>query len=535
MNRETAVDLLSNLLERVEASDEKTFLTSREISAIKILLGSTHQIAESIEKINESNDGPKSLLIWSNFDDAKISDDIMLCIDFGTSLSKAFACVDTGEAIPDIIDLPIGGFGGGTENKLTTPSEMIIDGEDIYFGGYARKFFNDSQASIERIIDSIKQYMTLGTDVENLAKIRVDIAKDTGQRFYQRDILLLYLSHLTRLADKALEEKGHSVDIRRRFAHPAWSDANRQKNQSEMKIMMAEAIVIARSLGDRLLEKLSIADARSALDEIKSFRDILPFALVADPVREATAAGAGALLNTPANRREVYIILDIGAGTTDVAGFYCVNNPAWDRPRVFEVASAANAIKSAGNVLDNALMKLLLSKSHLISDSAEYQAASASLSRSKRINKERLFEGGSILFELPTGDVVEVKLDEFLEYSPVVSFSAKVKELVNNAARSVVGDSDRITFVATGGGARLPILQKIIDDGVEYNGKQIILTLRDPAPQGMGEVYPDLVAPYPQIAVAVGGALPTLPDQKADIKEGITVPPTLVMSPMYKS
>src|SRR5205807_1371269 len=111
----------------------------------------------------------------------------------------------------------------------------------------------------------------------------------------------------------------------------------------------AEAIVLARSLGDQLLEALPVASARAALDQLKELQGELPLNLIAEPVREATAAGAGALFGTPAHRREAYIIVDIGAGTTDVAGFYCVNNPDWDRPRVFEVNGAADAIKSAGN------------------------------------------------------------------------------------------------------------------------------------------------------------------------------------------
>jgi hypothetical protein len=131
----------------------------------------------------------------------------MLCIDFGTSFSKAFACIDTKDPLPEIVDLPIGEY-GGNENPLVTPSEMIVDNRMIYFGGFARKLFDDSEASPERLIDSIKQYMTLGADVSNLSKIRLDEAKDPDQKFFQRDVLLLYLAHLMRLTERALEAKG---------------------------------------------------------------------------------------------------------------------------------------------------------------------------------------------------------------------------------------------------------------------------------------------------------------------------------------
>jgi hypothetical protein len=48
----------------------------------------------------------------------------------------------------------------------------------------------------------------------------------------------------------------------------------------------------------------------------------------------------------------------------------------------------------------------------------------------------------------------------------------------------------------------------------------ISFSLRDPALEGMAEIYPDLIDPYPQIAVAVGGALPMLPEQRKSAKGG---------------
>jgi molecular chaperone DnaK (HSP70) len=293
--------------------------------------------------------------------------------------------------------------------------------------------------------------------------------------------------------------------------------------------------VLARSLGDQLLEALPVASARAALDELNELEGELPLSLIAEPVREATAAGAGALLGVPEHKREAYLIVDIGAGTTDVAGCYCVNNPDWDRPRVFEVKSAADAIRSAGNVLDNALTKLILTKSDLMPGSAEHRAAAAFLSRGKRIYKERLFENGQVLVELPTGEVVEVKVAEFLSYGPVVGFTDSVKRLVTKAALAIAGDARRIVFVATGGGARLPMIRKIAEDGIEGDGKRVSFTWRDPAPEGMAEIYPDLIDPYPQIAVAVGGALPTLPEQRPGIPSGLMDSPRHVMAPSYKS
>ena len=71
---------------------------------------------------------------------------------------------------------------------------------------------------------------------------------------------------------------------------------------------------------------------------------------------------------------------------------------------------------------------------------------------------------------LPTGEVVAVKVDEFLNYAPVVGFTDNLKKLVTKAALRIAGDATRIVFVATGGGAKLlPIIRKIAEQGIEGN------------------------------------------------------------------
>lgn len=536
MNRETAIDLLSNLLERAKETSEKTFLTSREISALEVFLQSAEGASAANVVVLPQKPYAETVKLLKPLEvaDSDIVAEAILCIDFGTSFSKAFATIDTGEELPKIIDLPVGTHSGWAQ-PLITPSEMIINEGKVYFGASARKVFDNTEASPERLIDSIKQYMTLGADVSNLGQIRLDERKDPDQKFFQRDVLVLYLAHLTRLAESALEAKGHSANVRRRFAHPAWDDANRDGNEREMKRMMAESILVARSFGDRLFDSLTVSEARTALDELRGLEGDLPMSLIGEPVREATAAGAGALLGLPENRRAPYLIVDIGAGTTDVAGCICVNNPDWDRPRVTEVTGAAKAIKSAGNVLDNALVRSLLQKSHLAQGSTEYQAAASSLNRSKRINKERLFIDGGLVVELPTQEIVNLTLDEFLASDAVVKFTESIRKLVTESAFAVAGDERRVNLVATGGGARLPIIRSIAEEGVERDGKRIALIWCEPTPEGMAMNYPELVDPYPQIAVALGGALPDLPEQRKSVPDGLRDTPKYYMKPAYKS
>jgi hypothetical protein len=533
MKSDFAIHLLNNLLERASSTTEKTFLTSREIEALSLLLSSPE-----LDKLPVDTTPPAVAAQFKlTFDPVSpdvISKDLLLCIDFGTSFSKAFATLDNGLDRAALIDLPIGD--GSTGSTLTSPSELFIDNGRLYFGLNARKQLDDTQASADRLIDSIKQFITLNSDVTLLGKSKLSPTQDPTQTFSRRDILALYLGHLMTLTETALTAKGLSINVRRRFTHPAWKDGSKEKNENEMRVMMAEAIVLARSADISLSESISTVDARNLLDQLSQFdKNNLPIGLIREPVREATAAGAGAILATPDNKREIFLVVDIGAGTTDVAGFVCVNNPDWERARLFEITAAANAKNMAGNVLDTALQKLIMEKSALVPESEEYRAAALSVRRDRRLFKEQLFTSGEVIVPLPTDETVRITLEEFNAYPPVVTFQNQITEMISNSAGIVSGDSNRINLVATGGGARLPIVNLLAETGVTYDGRQIMLESREALAEGVRENNPELVDLYPQIAVALGGALPTLPEQMAGLRQGLSSAPVRRMGPMYKS
>lgn len=537
MDVNRARDLLENLLERARSSEEKIFLTKREINALAVFFGDEIASNDEISLVETVKDSKKhdlpALAISSILiEDDKLEPNAMLCVDFGTSFSKAFATRIGNNDEPELIDLAI----GETDSQLTSPSELFIDGDLIYFGSSARHRWEELQAPSDRLIDSIKQFITLNREVAALGQRQMPNTQDPQQNFSQRDILLLYLAHLTALTERAVEAKGLSRDIKRRFTHPAWKDGAKDQNEKEMRQLMGEAIVLARSAPAAFATNMPVASARKLLDELASMGpSIIPAVLIDASVREATAAGAGGLLATGEGKREAYLVLDIGAGTTDVAGFYCVNNANNDRMRVFEVSSAANAKNMAGNTLDGALQRFVFDKSGLPTESAEAHLAGKALRRQIRFYKEELFRTGYISVELNTDQIVNIALDEFLKYAPVVHFSEIITAMVAQAAASLAGDLNRVHLVATGGGASLPIVRELGEKGVNFDGKHIGLNIMEAMSPNVRETYPDLIDPYPQIAVALGGSLPNLPEQRASIAVGITRTPSTRLGPVYKS
>ncbi|MEP5268991.1 MAG: hypothetical protein ABJQ63_16575, partial [Lentilitoribacter sp.] len=429
MDSNTARLLLQSLLERFNKSNAEVFLTSIEAEALRTILGDGKENSESIVSATEATPDTSIKISYTVAypDPSLIDDGHIMCLDFGTSFSKAFACTDDDpEDVPELFPLILG-TNESDEPQLLLPSELFIDDGVMYLGRAARAQFDSVEAPQDRLIDSPKQFITLTQDVGALHGRKLDAAQDPTSTFSQRDALVIYLAHLNLLAEKSLQDQGISVDLKRRYAHPAWKADHFQKNSREMRRIIAEAIALSRCCDDALKKSLAVDIAKDLVNQARQLSDDdLPFSLIGDPVLEATAAGAGALIGTPKGNRIPYVILDIGAGTTDVAGCICVNNPAKSRVTVAEVSPAANAINQAGNIIDNLLLKLILNKSHLADGTQEYRRVQSALKRTIRSNKELLFTQGSVTVSTVTGDVVDVELEEFLEEKSVKLLFKKI-------------------------------------------------------------------------------------------------------------
>jgi len=535
MDNNIATFILKSLLERAKISNTQTFLTSVEINALHVFLGDIEEnIPSDRPMVFEPVDNFLPQILYPN--PATIDDEHILCLDFGTSFSKAFACSNDGlDDDPELFDLSFG-FNSAGDPKLLLPSELLIHDGEVFFGDAARAKFEVIEADQDRLIDGPKQYMTLGKDVSELQQRPLSKSKDPTGTFSQRDALVLFLAHLNLKAEDALKDRGLKLNLLRRYAHPAWDKNSTETNSKEMKRIMAEAIALSRLFPEEFHTHTSIEHASILVNEARAASDNdLPHALLSESVLEATAAGAGALMGTAARKREAYVVLDIGAGTTDVAGCICINNPNNERVKVSEVAPAAKAIRRAGNNLDNALLLLILEKSGLAPRTTEYERESAALRKGIRSLKEILFNDNFVVAELVSGDLIEISVEELTGTKAVISLFSDIREIVTDAAILVSGDDKVVNLVATGGGANLPIIQNLTDQPLTKNGKNLRLRLKSSIPKYVSDAYPNLIDPYPQLAVAVGGALPNLPQQINSISEGITDPGEKHLTTIYKS
>lgn len=533
--------ILQSLCERSDGTKEPIVLTSAERAAIHTLFRAPLQ--DSPSQSSQPREGLSTTpnlaapfsprIMWHP--SKPLEDDVLICLDFGTSFSKAFGCQGTdNDNTPNLIDISFGPDPEGRARFLQ-PSELLIHGTDIYFGAAARAKFELVDATQDTLIDNPKQYMTLGTDVANLHQKLLRKEQDPTGKFSQRDMLVLYLAHLNRMADTSLRVGDEYREVRRRYTHPAWKKEMEKANGLAMARIMAEAIALSRLFPEDFVDKCNLDRAlKLATASFDALDSELPFEMLKESVREATAAGAGALMATDEGQRQAYVILDIGAGTTDVAGCVCINNSLTGEISVAEITSAADALSQAGNSIDNALLKHILDASSLAQGTTEYSHSSQSLRRSIRAYKEALFNERFIFVTLVTGETVEVELEAFLKLPMILKFFKSIADVVTNAAFKISDERTSVFLVPTGGGAGLPIVEQLVGKPLSQGSRTLVLKLREAMPEDLKAPYSDLIPVYPQLSVAIGGALPSLPKQLGSMPEWQKDPGKKTLSTIYR-
>ena len=162
-------------------------LTSVEIRALQVLYGeaeagSASYLQEGVAKLGDkgrSEVSPAPSLRWKP-ERAPVAN-LILCLDFGTSFSKAFACRShTSDDVPKLIDVDFGENEDGT-TQYFLPSELFIHDDRVFFGMAARRQFEIVEADQDRLIDSPKHYMTLGTEVAELHQKPLRPEQDPSQ------------------------------------------------------------------------------------------------------------------------------------------------------------------------------------------------------------------------------------------------------------------------------------------------------------------------------------------------------------------
>lgn len=550
MNKVTASLLLENLLDRVEL-DSNTgkwrlgTLSAKERAAIEfavsvmgegvdadvpgvtvpepttIVVPPVTPVAPAIEAepVAEIPQGPNVVLDIRSLERTTADNlGVTLCLDFGTAMSKAFAMQGDEKPIELALGVRAGGSGYPVDSTL-----FITDDGLIVFGPQAVARGAQAVESGRARFDSPKARLSMGEQGE-IDKIYVgpDINPTTTQ-ISEGELITLYLGYLTGLAVSELEAQGHSRYTSRRFARPCWSDDRNRWAEPLLRRMLAQAQILADTFDGRWQSGIPVAEAKMALAKLRELATF-PDYLLDQGIPEPVAAAASLMLRDEA-QREIFMVVDVGAGTTDFGVFLLQNNPDKDVCLTRIIPGTIEYLPQAGNLVDDLLKFYVLDSEGIDPGSPEGKHNKTYLDSRIRIYKETLFRDGVVEVTLANHSRVVVDRDGFLKSPRVLNFAQRLKDKLEKVL-AVVGDGyldllEKIDLkvVLTGGGASLPMVSDLAKGVVEVRGRKIMRKPTPVVPAWIEETYPQFSSQYPQLAVAIGGAAPELPEQGASFAD----------------
>lgn len=531
MDKKTAAILLASLLERIEHDQVIGATSSQERQAIKLAvqtLGEEVMPVPFTEPVHippapppivveSPTESPRISLVLSSVQrEEKTVPNALMCLDFGTAMSKAFASV-----FPDQnLDLALG-VAAGQEGYALPSSVFIADDCKAYFGFEAIEMSQGLESSGRERLDSIKSWISLqqeGSLDEDICTLPKEM-NPSGIKLTQGDLLRIYLAYFTDIAAQALA--GHVPEpryVKRRYARPCWPDSKAQWGNNLMRRMLAEAQVLADTFSGRWAGGIEVAELKVAVEQVKQL-DKRPDYLIDEGVPEPVAVAAGAIADSE-NLRDAFMVVDVGAGTTDFGLFISARKSEDEGPRVFQNTKSIRGLRMAGDTVDRLLRGFIAQRESVDSSDNSGKLILADLSRRIRGLKEVLFKTGALEYTLSDDTVGKILLEEFLSDPRVVRFQQAVEDSFKDALSSVddswlrwlAMDGVQLHVVLTGGSSPLPMMQALGRGVIEVNGYRIMRESIDPSPRWMDAMPDELLAVYPQLAVAIGGAAEAMPE-----------------------
>jgi molecular chaperone DnaK (HSP70) len=430
-----------------------------------------------------------------------------LCIDFGTAFSKAAAAPRGawGRFNPsDVRPLRIGGAQSSLSPFLLE-SAVFVDDRAVLFG---RAAIARADALSEQRRMALRSFKTLlsVSDLDRALNTNAATSIDPHRLFQMRDLIVLYLAFLLSSITSAVtsdERVSSSSLVSWRYAAPAWRSGDAAGPHDAIVRLFGEADALRHAVGDAALQ----APEGLPLERV---RELLPVAMAAPNrfglglIFEATAAAAYTSIGL-AKTASHLIVVDVGAGTTDLAAL------VRDGPVLKELPDARVTLKQASDFIDHTVANVVLDTCSWARTLEERNALWTALLANMRPIKERVFAEGRASLE-HDGRKITVSMREIERHPDFKDFAASLATAYDHSLRVVQEDalarrSKSIDAIAVGGGAAAPFVRGLID---EHRGNRKVSVIRRPATPEWAHApsFEGGLAPvFPQLAIAIGGAL----------------------------
>ncbi len=432
---------------------------------------------------------------------------VRLCLDFGTAMSKATLVTDLDDYEEiHVLELGVPGDQQEVSETMLISSIYIDNMGSLWFGKNAVDFSLLEGSDGERMrVDNVKRYLS-----EDALHSTVPAAYNpTDVSIQFGDLLLAYLSFMTWAVNKCVADLEMPRNLKRRFAMPCFDQAKSRDVAGRLRTLLGEAQILADTFGDLIHTGLPLAEFMSVVSSLRAERRSCDF--VTESLTEPLGV-ANALIRNGGSTNSVTLVVDVGAGTSDMSLYRLHFDPQKQTRQALEVEGSACGITRAGNYLDLVLIQLLISKAGIDKEHPRKAKIQRELALRMREYKEALFNDGFLTVTLLDGQFLEVELEEFMSLKAVQGFSQELETCLKDALHSVdpswmaVASNSGLAVVLTGGGSKLPMVKSLATGMLEVNGRTIKRIHAPDFPQWLKEEYPELEDDFPRIAVSLGGA-----------------------------
>lgn len=440
-----------------------------------------------------------------------------VCLDFGTSFSKAGVYLGAQAGDACLAPLRLGAV-SGAEHPYFTPTALYFEPDRVHCGPKALIRARSGVRAKRDPILSFKMVLS-ALDVEGTLALKLSPSVDPSRSMTYRDAIVLYFAYLDQVVRAAIliDERlpNHLVDAPLRLTSPLW----RREHDAEQTLsrLFHEAEVTSALLGARLMspDGADLGEARAALSEAARTPRRGRFAGIVSEVEAVAAAYA----NFATTDSDCLLAMDVGAGTTDIAGFKIIRRGA--ATALDEIKPARKCLALGGDEVDNAVVHNMLCRSGVLSAEAKARAWRA-LRLSARELKHDVIERGKCAL-VHDGRKIVMRQDALIK-DP--GFKDLKRALIHALSESMEAACDAIgnrtvsmTVCLAGGGAHLPVMNEIVAEAAKRRRGALKVTTErfsfGLAQHRIAPVTDRFDKSFTQAVIALGGAIADLPQAAA--------------------
>lgn len=439
-------------------------------------------------------------------------EDIRLCLDFGTAMSKATLVQDNDDIESEEIHVLKLGVPGDQEeiSEHMLVSSVYINNDGLLWFGKAaidRSRMHSDDGTRQRL-DNIKRRLSEdGWDEQVGTRFN-----PTNTPVSHGDMVLAYMMYMTWAVNCCLLDLGYPLNLPRRFAMPCLSGEKGRETVHRLKKVVGEAQILADTFHDRLKDGLPMSDFLNAVTELR--KEPRVYSYVAEDITEPLGV-AGSIISWKTPIDMLIMVVDIGAGTSDLSLYRINFNPNTGNNTAIEIEGSSRVLTEAGNYLDRTLIELIVKKSDVTSEDSMWVNIRGALELQIRDLKESLFNDEYVFVSLMNGKEVEINLDEFLQLESVRMFGENLRANMVDILESIdsswidwilTNPSRKLVVALTGGGADLPMVKALVEGEIQVNDSIVPVARALSFPTWLMELDENLETDYPRIAVSLGGA-----------------------------